>query len=228
MRINKYLSHYGVCSRREADRRIDSGRVYIDGLIAKKGDEVTPGQVVTVDGEKVSELHEIVVLAYNKPVGVICTTSEKEHPNLNDVIDYHERVFPIGRLDRDSSGLLLLTNDGELAEELMRGRNNHEKEYTVRIDKPIKKEIIKAMEQGVPLEERMTKPCRIKQTGDREFQIILTQGMNRQIRRMCEYFGYRVVFLRRVRVVNIMLDDLPDGHFRVLTDVEINGLHSLI
>ena len=227
MRINKYLSYYGICSRREADRRIEAGRVSINGQIAEKGDDVQAGDEVTVDGEIVREQVERVVLAYHKPVGVICTTGKKEHPNLDDVIDYPSRVFPVGRLDRDSSGLLLLTNDGAMAEELMRGRNDHEKEYVVHVNKPMKKEILRAMEQGVPLEERMTKPCRTKQTDDKSFHIVLTQGMNRQIRRMCRYFGYRVMALERIRVEGVLLGDLPPGAIRELTEAEAEALFQL-
>ena len=216
MRINKYLSYYGVCSRREADRRIEDGRVRIGDRVATHGDQVEEGDVVYVDGTPVSSKRQTVILAYHKPHGVICTTSPKEHPNLDDVIDYPERVFPIGRLDKDSTGLILLTNDGELADELMRSRNDHEKEYIVTTDKPLTDEVVRAMEQGVPILDTMTKPCRITERRGKTFHIILTQGLNRQIRRMCEYFGYRVTSLHRVRFASFELGDLPEGRVREL------------
>ncbi len=221
MRINRYLSYYGVCSRREADRWIEAGRVSINDNTAVLGDEVSDEDVVYVDGKPVETKHDEVILAYNKPKGVICTTSEKEHPNLNDVLDYPERVFPVGRLDKDSTGLILLTNDGLLADELMRGRNDHEKEYIVTTDKPLTDDVVKAMQQGVPILDTMTKPCRIFDRSGKSFHIILTQGLNRQIRRMCEYFGYKVVSLKRIRFVTVMLDDLPEGSFRELKPEEI-------
>ncbi len=224
MRINRYLSHFGVCSRREADRLIDSGRVVINDRKAVLGDTVADKDEVFVDGVIVSVNRKEVILAYNKPKGVICTTSEKEHPNLLDVIDYRERVFPIGRLDKDSTGLILLTNDGKLADELMRGRNDHEKEYIVTTDKPITKDVIKAMEQGVPILETMTKPCRIFDQEGKTFHIVLTQGLNRQIRRMCEYFGYKVTSLKRIRFVSIRLGDQPEGEFRELSPEEIESI----
>ncbi len=228
MRINRYLSHYGVCSRREADRRIESGRVRIGDRIATLGDEVSDGDVVYVDDEPVSASRKEVILAYNKPKGIICTTAEKEHPNLTDALDYPDRVFPIGRLDKDSTGLILLTNDGKLADELMRGRNDHEKEYVVTTDKPLSEEVVKAMEQGVPILDTMTKSCRIFDREGKTFHIILTQGLNRQIRRMCEYFGYKVTSLDRIRFVSIELGDLPEGKIRELTDDEINELTNMM
>ena len=224
MRINRYLSYYGICSRREADRLIASGRVSVNGRIAVLGDDVSDEDEVLVDGKAVETKHDEVILAYNKPKGVICTTSEKEHPNLNDVLDYPERVFPIGRLDKDSTGLILLTNDGMLADELMRGRNDHEKEYVVTTDKPLTDDVIRAMEQGVPILDTMTKPCKIFDREGKSFHIILTQGLNRQIRRMCEYFGYKVTSLNRVRFVTVSLDDIPSGTYRKLTPEEISSL----
>ena len=225
MRINRYLSHFGVCSRREADRLIDSGRVMLNDRKAVLGDTVCDGDRVIVDGKPVSDERNEVILAYNKPKGVICTTSEKEHPNLDDVIDYPERVFPIGRLDKDSTGLILLKNDGKLADELMRSRNNHEKEYVVTTDKPISDEVVKAMEQGVPILDTMTKPCKVFDRQGKTFHIILTQGLNRQIRRMCEYFGYKVTSLHRIRFVTVELGDLAEGTYRELTGSEIGELN---
>ena len=224
MRVNRYLSRNGVCSRREADRMIEAGRVRIGGEIAVLGSVVGQSDEVFVDGVRVEAVNKDVVLAYNKPVGVICTTSDKERPNLNDAIDNGSRVFPIGRLDKDSSGLLLLTNNGLLADELMRSVNGHEKEYIVTTDKAMSTDIIRAMEQGVPLKERMTKPCRIRDIEDKSFHIILTEGMNRQIRRMCEYFGYRVIRLKRIRFATVALDDIAEGRYRILNDEMIEEL----
>ena len=224
MRINRYLSFYGICSRREADRLIGSGRVKIGERTAVLGDTVSDGDIVSVDDKPVSIDRKEVILAYNKPKGIICTTSDKEHPNLLDAVDYPERVFPIGRLDKDSTGLILLTNDGKLADELMRGRNDHEKEYVVTTDKPLTDEVVKAMEQGVPILDTMTKPCRIFDREKKSFHIILTQGLNRQIRRMCEYFGYKVISLERIRFVSVTNTGLSEGDIRELTKKEIEEL----
>ena len=224
MRINRYLSFYGICSRREADRLIGSGRVKIGERTAVLGDTVSDGDIVSVDDKPVSIDRKEVILAYNKPKGIICTTSDKEHPNLLDAVDYPERVFPIGRLDKDSTGLILLTNDGKLADELMRGRNDHEKEYVVTTDKPLPDEVVKAMEQGVPILDTMTKPCRIFDREKKSFHIILTQGLNRQIRRMCEYFGYKVISLERIRFVSVTNTGLSEGDIRELTKKEIEEL----
>ena len=224
IRINRYLSQHGVCSRREADRWIADGRVKINDRVAVTGDQVDEHDVVYVDDVQIDDNYDTRVIAYYKPVGVICTTSDKEHPNLTDVIDYPERLFPIGRLDKDSSGLLLLTNDGILADELMRGRNDHEKEYEVQTDKAMTDSVAAAMEQGVPILDTMTKPCRIINRDGKRFNIILTQGLNRQIRRMCEYFGYKVTSLRRIRFVSIDIGDLHEGNYRELDTDEIRGL----
>ena len=227
-RINKYLALSGACSRREADRLIDSGRVSVNGEIATPGVKVTDGDVVTLDGEPVTIERKIVIAAYYKPAGVICTTSEKERPNLTDVIDYPERLFPIGRLDKNSTGLLLLTNDGNLAEKLMRGRNGHEKEYEVTTDKAMPESVIKAMEQGVPILDTMTKPCKVTNVNGKRFNIVLTQGLNRQIRRMCEYFGYRVTKLHRIRFSSIKIGNMKEGEFRLLDDAEVKSLYDQI
>ena len=225
MRINRFLSHNGVCSRREADRLLEAGRVRIGERVAVLGDTVEDTDTVYVDDVAVERTGQRVILAYHKPLGVICTTSEKERPNLTDVIDYPGRVFPVGRLDKDSTGLILLTNDGILADELMRGRNDHEKEYVVRTDKPLTDAVVQAMEQGVPLPDAMTKPCRIFNREKNEFHIILTQGLNRQIRRMCEYFDYRVTSLHRIRFVTVTLDGLKEGSWRELTGDEAEALY---
>ena len=225
MRINRYLSHNGVCSRREADRLLEAGRVRIGDRVAVLGDKVEDEDVVYVDGVAVETVAERVILAYHKPLGIICTTSEKERPNLTDAIDYPGRVFPIGRLDKDSTGLILLTNDGMLADDLMRGRNDHEKEYIVRTDKPLTDSVVQAMEQGVPLLDTMTKPCRIFDRDGKTFHIVLTQGLNRQIRRMCEYFGYRVMALQRIRFVSVTIDGLEEGVWRELSAEEAEELY---
>ena len=165
-----------------------------------------------------------IILAYHKPAGIVCTTSKKDKDNIVDAVGYKERIYPVGRLDKDSTGLILLTNNGELMDAILRGRNHHEKEYVVTVDKKIKKEVLDAMEQGVPILDTMTRPCVIKNRKDKEFHIILTQGLNRQIRRMCEYFGYRVRTLKRIRVMNITLDNLPEGNWRELTEHEVKEL----
>ena len=218
------MSYHGVCSRREADRWVEAGRVRIGERIAVMGDQVEDGEVVFVDDIPVKTEHKAVILAYHKPRGVICTTSEKERPNLTDVIDYPERVFPVGRLDKDSTGLLLLTNDGTLADELMRSRNEHEKEYVVTTDRPLTDEVVCAMEQGVPILDTMTRPCRITDRQGRSFHIVLKQGLNRQIRRMCEYFGYRVTSLHRIRFSSVILGDLAEGSYRELSPEEMENV----
>lgn len=221
IRINKYLSSCGYCSRREADRILEKGRVTINGKRAELGDRVDSSQMVCVDGKPIAEQTERIVLAFHKPAGVICTSSKKEKNNIIDYIQFPQRIYPVGRLDKDSTGLIFLTNDGELMDRILRSKNGHEKEYIVRVNRPLKPEILSAMKQGVPILNTMTKPCKIKQIDDWRFKIILTQGLNRQIRRMCEYFGYRVVSLKRVRIMNIVLGDLPEGKWRCLSEKEL-------
>ena len=188
IRINKYISSCGFCSRRQADRYLEEGRVTIDGETAGVGDRVEPGQTVCVDGTKIRINEEKIVIAFHKPAGVVCTSSKKDKDNIIDYLHFDQRIYPVGRLDKESTGLILLTNDGELTDRILRGRNGHEKEYEVTVNKPISQEVIRAMEQGVPILDTMTKPCRIRKLGERKFRMILTQGLNRQIRRMCEYF----------------------------------------
>lgn len=224
VRINKYLSMYGYCSRREADRLLNQNRVTIDGRAAGLGDQVHTGQTVCVDGTEVCAKKERIIIAFHKPAGIVCTSSTKEKNNIIDHIHFKERIYPVGRLDKDSTGLILLTNDGELTDRILRSKNGHEKEYVVTVSRPLKKEILDAMSQGVPILDTMTKPCRINMIDERSFRIILTQGLNRQIRRMCEYFGYKVVRLKRVRIMNILLDGLPEGKWRYLSDKEITQL----
>ena len=216
IRINKYISSCGFCSRRQADRYLEEGRVTIDGETAGVGDRVEPGQTVCVDGTKIRINEEKIVIAFHKPAGVVCTSSKKDKDNIIDYLHFDQRIYPVGRLDKESTGLILLTNDGELTDRILRGRNGHEKEYEVTVNKPISQEVIRAMEQGVPILDTMTKPCRIRKLGERKFRMILTQGLNRQIRRMCEYFGYRVLTLKRVRIMNIELGQLPEGEWRYL------------
>ena len=224
IRLNKYLSNCGYCSRREADRLLEQGRVSIDGIPASVGDKVMSGQCVCVDGEPVVKNTDQVVIAFHKPAGVVCTSSKKDRDNIIDYIGFKERIYPVGRLDKDSTGLILLTNDGELTDRILRGKNGHEKEYIVKVDRPIKGKVLEAMRQGVPILHTMTRPCQVKKIDERTFRITLTQGLNRQIRRMCEYFGYRVVSLKRIRIMNIYLDILPEGKWRYLTKEELQVL----
>ncbi len=228
IRINKFLSEAGVCSRREGDRMLTDGRICIDGELAKPGDRVLFGQVVTVDGREVSREEEEIFLAFYKPRGIVCTTAAEENgekiKNVVDYIGYPKRVYPVGRLDQGSEGLLLLTNQGEDMEKILRSRYDHEKEYYVRVDHKVSREFLQGMSQGVPILDTVTKPCKVWREDDVSFHIIITQGLNRQIRRMCEYFGYRVTFLRRDRVMNITLDGLKKGGYRHLTKEEVMEL----
>lgn len=226
MRINKYLSQVGVCSRREADRLLEAGRITIDGITAGVGDQVHSGQNVCVDGKQVAQSQAKVLIAFHKPEGIVCTSSKKDANNIIDYIQFPTRIYPVGRLDKDSKGLILLTNDGELTDRILRGRNGHEKEYLVTVNKPLKEEVIQAMRQGVPILDTITRPCRIEVLDSRCFRIILTQGLNRQIRRMCEYFGYRVVSLKRVRIMNILLGNLPEGSWRHVSEKEWEQLEN--
>jgi len=230
IRLNKYLSEAGVCSRREADRQIENGNVCINGVIATMGVKVMPGDKVTYNGKDVTHEETPVLIAFNKPVGIVCTAEKREKDNIVDFINYPIRIYPIGRLDKDSSGLILLTNQGDLVNKIMRSSNNHEKEYIVKVNKRITDDFIRGMSGGVPLKELgvMTKKCYVKKLDDKTFKIILTQGYNRQIRRMCEFFGYRVTELKRVRIMNILLNDLKEGTYRSVDDVEYSMLMKLI
>lgn len=227
-RINKFLSEAGVCSRREGDRILGEGRVTIDGKIAFPGDKVYLGQQVTVDGRKVLKEEEEIFLAFYKPKGIVCTTAKEENgekiKNVIEYIDYPKRIYPVGRLDQASEGLLLLTNQGEAMEKILRSRYGHEKEYFVRVDHKINNEFLEKMAEGVPILDTVTKPCKVWKEEDNSFHIIITQGLNRQIRRMCEYFGYRVTHLRRDRVMNITIDGLKKGRYRHLTAKEVAEL----
>ncbi|NCO63704.1 MAG: 23S rRNA pseudouridine(2604) synthase RluF [Flavobacteriales bacterium] len=230
-RINKYLSEVGYCSRREADKLIEAGRVTINGIIPEMGTKISQSDFVEVDGKPVQNSKDsFVYLAFNKPVGIVCTTDTSvEKDNIIDFIKYPKRIFPIGRLDKPSEGLILLTDDGDIVNKILRASNNHEKEYIVTVDKPISQTFIERMSGGIPLAEldRVTKKCQVEKLSTYEFKIILTQGLNRQIRRMCEYLNYEVQTLRRVRIMNIKLD-MPVGDYRALTNDELKELNVLI
>lgn len=220
MRLNKFISESGKASRRGADKLIEEGRVKINGRIAKIGDQVHPGDEVMVNGNIIRLARNNVYLALNKPVGITCTTEKGVKGNIVDLVNHPLRVFHIGRLDKDSDGLILLTNDGDIVNEILRAENNHEKEYIVSVDKPITPEFIEKMSKGVKILGTKTLPCEVKQLSKYEFQIILTQGLNRQIRRMCEALGYEVYRLQRTRIMNIHLGSLPVGQWRDLTKKE--------
>lgn len=227
IRLNKYISESGICSRREADKFIEAGKVSINGEIAVVGRKVSIHDTVVVNGITIKPKNNKVYIALNKPVGITCTTETHVDGNIINYLDYPERIFPIGRLDKPSEGLIFLTNDGDIVNKILRAGNNHEKEYIVSVDKPITKEFIKAMESGVPILDTITKPCKVRKIGKCTFNIILTQGLNRQIRRMCEYLGYSVSRLKRVRIMNVTLDNLPYGSWRYLTDKEIETILGL-
>ena len=226
IRINKFLSEAGVCSRREADRQVELGNITIDGKVAETGARVLPGQTVLFQGKKVSKEEEMILIAFHKPVGIVCTAEKREKNNVIDYINYPKRIYPVGRLDKDSEGLLLLTNNGDIVNKMMRSGNMHEKEYIVTVNRPVTESFIHGLANGVPLAElnTMTRKCHVKQIGKKQFKIILTQGLNRQIRRMCEYFGYRVEQLVRTRIMNIELEDLPVGTCRDVTPEEYRQL----
>lgn len=223
-RLNKFIADSGYCSRREADRLIEEGRVDVDGHPGALGDRILPGMRVTVDGHPLSGRGEKVYLLLNKPVGVVCTADPREPMNVVDYLNYPVRIFPVGRLDKDSEGLLLLTSDGEIVNRILRAAGGHEKEYEVTVDRPVTREFLEKMAAGVPILDTVTLPCRVRRTGDRSFNIILVQGLNRQIRRMCETLGYSVRSLRRIRIMNIRLGKLRPGQWRALTDEELDGL----
>lgn len=228
VRINKYLSEIGFCSRRAADKLIEQNRVRINGQIPEKGTKISASDEVYVDNKLVSRKDEKhVYLAFNKPVGIVCTTDTRvEKNNIIDYINYPKRIFPIGRLDKPSEGLIFLTSDGDIVNKILRARNNHEKEYVVTVDRPVTADFIAKMANGVPILETITKKCKVKQTNKFEFRIVLTQGLNRQIRRMCEYFNYKVTKLKRVRIMNVHLD-IPVGQWRPLTKKELREIDRL-
>ena len=227
-RINKFLSETGFCSRREADRLIEQGRVTINGKIPEMGTKVSPGDEVRVNGELVQQKNEKpIYLAFYKPAGIECTTNLSVRDNIVDFINYPERIFPIGRLDKASEGLIFMTSDGDIVNKILRARNNHEKEYIVTVNKPITDRFIDRMANGIPILETITKKCKVEQISKYVFRIILTQGLNRQIRRMCEYLDYEVTALKRTRIINISLD-VQEGKYRNLTDAEVAELNQLI
>ena len=228
-RINKYLSEVGYCSRRAADKLIDQGRVTVNGKIPEMGTKIIPGDDIRVDGERISEPAEKpVYLAFNKPVGIVCTTDTRvEKDNIIDFIKYPKRIFPIGRLDKPSEGLIFLTNDGDIVNKILRARNHHEKEYLVTVHKPLTSEFLKNMRNGVPILDTVTRKCQVEEIGKYQFRIVLTQGLNRQIRRMCEYLGYTVKKLKRIRIMNVTLD-IPVGKWRDLTQEELAEIHRLV
>lgn len=228
IRINKYLSQSGVCSRREADRQLEAGNVQIGERIAGLGDRVFPGEKVLFMGRPVEAEEEQLLLVLNKPKGIVCTAQKREKNNVIDFLDYPKRLFPVGRLDKDSEGLLLMTNQGELVNKIMRAGNWHEKEYQVTVDRPVTKEFIRGMAGGVPILDTVTRRCMVCKTSYNGFRIILTQGLNRQIRRMCEYFGYEVVSLKRTRIMNIRLGNLQSGQYRPVTAKEWAELDRLL
>jgi 23S rRNA pseudouridine2604 synthase len=227
-RINKYLSEIGFCSRRAADRMIEQGLVLVNGVAPEPGLKVFPDDEITVDGEKVKENKKpSVYLALNKPRGIVCTTDTKrEKNNIIDFVNYPTRIFPIGRLDKMSEGLILLTDDGDIVNKILRARNNHEKEYLVTVDRPYSQRFLKKMANGVPILDTVTKKCLVEPVNQQTFRIVLTQGLNRQIRRMCEFLGYKVIKLKRIRIMNITLD-IEEGKYRHLTEAELKKLDQL-
>jgi len=228
IRLNKYLSEAGVCSRREADVLIASGKVTVDGKVATTGMKVTEGQKVCVGKKPVEKKSDMVLLVVNKPVGIVCTEEKREKNNIIRFLNYPTRITYIGRLDKDSEGLLLMTNNGDIINKMMRAGNMHEKEYKVTVNKPVTSEFIEKMAAGVPILDTVTRKCEVEAIGKYKFRIVLTQGLNRQIRRMCEYLGYKVTELKRVRVMNIKLGNLQPGQYREATETEVKELYELI
>lgn len=230
IRLNKYISESGICSRREADRYIEQGNVFLNGKRATIGDQVNPGDVVKVNGQLIEprEAEDLVFIALNKPVGIVSTTEDSERDNIVDFVNHSKRVFPIGRLDKDSQGLIFLTNHGDLVNKILRAGNDHEKEYLVTVDKPVTDDFIRGMGAGVPILGTVTKKCKVRKEAPFVFRITLVQGLNRQIRRMCEHFGYEVTKLERTRIMNVGLSGLPLGEWRDLTDDELMALFKLI
>ncbi len=227
MRINKFISESGLCSRREADKLLSKGVVTINGRRAPLGAEVKPGDVVKVNGRPITATEKSskrIVLAVNKPEGVVSTTDAAERDNIVSYVNYSERIFPIGRLDKDSQGLILMTNDGDLVNKILRAGNQHEKEYVVTVDQPVTEAFLKGMRSGVPILGQVTKKCKVEQEGPMSFRIVLTQGLNRQIRRMCEHFGFQVVKLERTRIMHIQIKGIPLGEFRELSESEMDLL----
>lgn len=226
MRLNKFISETGICSRRQADAWIEAGRVTLNGAVATLGTQVGEGDEVCVDGERVGKPTQHVYIAFNKPVGITCTTETQVAGNIVDFIGHRERIFPIGRLDKESEGLILLTNDGDIVNEVLRSENEHEKEYVVTVDRHVTDLFLRGMASGVRMLGTVTKPCKVFRAGGYMFRIVLTQGLNRQIRRMCSFFGYQVVRLQRIRIMDLTLEGLKVGQWRELTTAEVSGLLS--
>lgn len=228
VRLNKFIGESGYASRREADRLIEAGRVTVDGIVATMGTKVKKGNIVKVDGKNISNNEELVYIVLNKPVGITCTTERNIKGNIVDFIGHKKRIFPIGRLDKDSEGLIFLTNDGDIVNKILRSGNNHDKEYVVTVNKSITKEFIDKMSSGVKILDTTTKKCTVEKLNNKSFKIILTEGLNRQIRRMCETCGYDAISLRRVRIMNVSLDNLKVGQWRYMTTQELKSLNNLI
>jgi 23S rRNA pseudouridine2604 synthase len=226
--LNKFISDTGICSRREADKLIQEGLVTLNGQVAKTGNRVQAGDKVLVNGKLLKAPPKTIYLAFNKPVGITCTTDVKEKDNIISYINYPQRIFPIGRLDKPSEGLIFLTNDGNIVNKILRAGNNHQKEYVVTVNKPITPQFIQRMGNGIPILDTVTKKCLVKQNGPMVFTIVLTQGLNRQIRRMCDFLGYSVVKLKRVRIMNIQLGKLPVGKHRLLTPQEVTIIQNMV
>ena len=228
IRLNKYLSDAGICSRRQADRWIEEKRITVNGETARTGMKIALDSEVCIDGKPIKKEEKKVLLAMNKPAGIVCTAEKREKNNIVDYMKYPKRIYPVGRLDKDSTGLLLLTNDGELVNKIMRAGNYHEKEYLVSVNKPVTEEFCRKMRCGVAILDTVTRPCKVEKTGEKSFRIILTQGLNRQIRRMCETLGYRVLTLQRVRIMNIRLGSLKEGTWRSIEGKERKELDALL
>jgi len=227
-RLNKFISETGFCSRRAADKMIDAGKVTVNGKIPEMGTQVSVADYIEINGQHLKTKEEFVYLAFNKPVGITCTTEHKIKGNIIDFINFPKRIFPIGRLDKPSQGLIFLTSDGDIVNKILRSGNNHEKEYVVTVDKPISHDFIKSMANGLPILNTITKNCFVKKESKYIFRIILTEGLNRQIRRMCEYLGYAVVRLERIRIMNVSTNNLGIGKWRYLTPNELLGINKLI
>lgn len=226
--LNKYISETGICSRREADKFIESGRVTLNGVIAVKGNRVTEGDVVLLNGKPLRSNPKRIYIAFHKPRGLTCTTDLRDKSNVVSYINHTQRIFPIGRLDKDSEGLIFLTNDGDIVNKILRSRNGHEKEYIVVVDKPLAPDFVRRMSNGIPILGTTTKQCAVEKKGQTTFRIILTQGLNRQIRRMCEYMGYEVKKLKRIRIMSMKLDDLAVGKWRYFTEAEMKEIEELL
>jgi 23S rRNA pseudouridine2604 synthase len=226
--LNKYISSTGICSRREADKLIQDGRVTLNGQPTKLGNRVAAGDVVKIDGKPIKSQPQALYIAYHKPVGIVCTTDPKEPHNIIQAIQHRERLFPVGRLDKPSEGLIFLTNDGDIVNKILRAGNNHEKEYLVTVQQPITTDFIRKMSQGIPLLGTVTKKCEVTQVSAYAFKIVLTQGLNRQIRRMCEFLDYEVAQLKRTRIMNVQLGNLKAGQWRELTASEMAYINRLV